>query len=298
MPFTAYILITLVTALVLAYAYWRLRYGPPAPGQIPILAYHKVDGRFELGGTRVTPAQFARQMRYLKNAGYNAVTLSQAVELMRTGGEAGAKRVCITFDDAYESLFTNAWPVLREYGFPATVFALTDFIGAENTWDINWLGLRFRHLDWGQMKQLQAAGIEFGSHGASHRDLRYLSDAELEREIAGSKQALEQGLGAAVSTFCYPFGRHDARVIAAVQHAGYSAACSLSPQLRNDHIDFFALRRCGVYITDALWDLRCKADQRSPLFWVEDLFTRGVNACAGGTALVKRLAARRTFTKQ
>ncbi len=293
MPFPAYILLALTTALAGAYAYWRLRYGPPAIGSIPILAYHKVDGRFELGGTRVTPAQFARQMRYLKGAGYTAVTLSRAVELMRSGVAADEKPVCLTFDDAYESLFLHAWPVLRECGFTATVFALTDFIGAENTWDINWLGLRFRHLSLDQMRQMQAAGIEFGSHGASHRDLRYLRDAALEREVAGSRQALEQGLGAAVTAFCYPFGRYDARVIAAVRKAGYNAACSLAPRLRNDRTDFFALRRCGVYITDTLWDLRYKVDQRSPWFWVEDLFARGVNACAGGTALVKRILAPR-----
>ena len=294
MPFIAYILIALVAALVGIYAYWRLRYGPPAAGSIPILAYHKVDGRFELGGTRVTPVQFVGQMQSLKNSGYTAMTLSHAVELMRSTSDAGTKCLCITFDDSYESLFTNAWPVLQRHGFCATVFALTDFIGAENTWDINWLGLRFRHLSWDQMKQMSSAGIEFGSHGASHRDLRYLSDADLEREVAGSKQALEQGLGCAVRTFCYPFGRYDARVIAAVQKAGYDAACSLSPALRNDRTDLFALRRCGVYITDTVWDLRHKVDQRSPWFWAEDLFTRGINCCAGGTALVKRLAARRT----
>jgi len=293
MPFTAYVMIALVAALVAAYAYWRLRYGPPAAGSIPILTYHKVDGRFELGGTRVTPAQFARQMRWLKDAGYTAVTLSRAAELMRSGNAAGKKCICLTFDDAYESLYTNVWPVLRECGFVATVFALSDFVGAENTWDINWLGLRFRHLDWEQMKQMQAAGIEFGSHGASHRDLRFLSDEQLASEVAGSKQALERDLGATVTAFCYPFGRYDEHVTAAVKKAGYDAACSLAPNLRNDQTDFFALRRCGVYITDTLWDLLYKVDQRSGWFWIEDLFCRGVNFCAGGTALVKRFASRR-----
>jgi peptidoglycan/xylan/chitin deacetylase (PgdA/CDA1 family) len=213
MPFAAYVLIALAAALAGAYVYWRLRYGPPAAGSIPILAYHKVDGRFELGGTRVTPAQFARQMRYLKGAGYTAVTLSRAVELMRSGMITNEKHVCLTFDDAYEGLFTNAWPVLRECGFGATIFALTGFIGRENTWDINWLGLRFRHLSLDQMRQMQAAGIEFGSHGASHRDLRFLSDEDLEREVADSKRILEQGLGVAVRAFSYPFGRYDDRVM-------------------------------------------------------------------------------------
>jgi len=272
-----------------AYLYWRLRFGPPPAGSVPILAYHKVDQRFELGGTRVTPAQFAAQMRWLKDAGFETVTLTRAVELLRTGGETGAKRFCLTFDDAYEGFVTHAWPELRRHGFTATVFALTDYIGGENAWDINWPGLRFRHLDWDQLRRLAAAGIEIGSHGASHRDLRHLGDAELEREVAGSKRILEKELGMPVSMFCYPFGRYDRRVAAAVRDAGYVAAASLAPSRRNGDPDIFALRRCGVYLTDTVWDLRHKVNQGSPWFWAEDLFTRGVNFCAGGAALAQRM---------
>jgi peptidoglycan/xylan/chitin deacetylase (PgdA/CDA1 family) len=277
---------------LLGYLYWRLRYGPPGQGSIPILAYHKIDPRFELGGTRTTPRQFARQMAFLASRGYRAVTLSRALELMREGRSGEAKYVCLTFDDAYESLYAYAWPILTEHGFTATVFAVTDFIGTDNTWDVNWLGIRFRHLDWGQMREMRAAGIEFGSHGATHRDLRHANGPEIERELLGSRQILEQGLGAPVTAFSYPFGRYDGRVKRAVEQAGYAAACSLSPGMRNSEADRFALRRCGVYITDALWDFQHKVDQRSPWFWAEDLFTRGVNYCAGGTALVQRLTGR------
>lgn len=272
-----------------AHLYWRLRYGPPAAGSFPILAYHKVDPRFELGGTRVTPSQFAAQLRRLKDAGFETLTLSQAVDLMRDGGPGDRRTVCLTFDDAYEGFVTHAWPALRECGFVATVFAPTDYIGAENTWDINWLGLRFRHLSWDQLKQLAAAGLEIGSHGASHRDLRQLDDAALEREVAGSKRILEQELGMPVKAFCYPFGRYDARVRRAVERAGYVAACSLAPALRNRTVDPLALRRCGVYLTDSAWSVRRKADHASPWFWTQDLFSRGVNFCAGGTALARRL---------
>ncbi|MDI6740211.1 MAG: polysaccharide deacetylase family protein [Candidatus Edwardsbacteria bacterium] len=289
-------IVAILVAPLLAHLYWRLRYGPPSPDQIPILAYHKVDPRFELGGTRTTPRQFARQMRFLADNGYQTVTLSQAATLMNEGRSGERKYVCLTFDDAYESLYFHAWPVLKQHGFTATIFAVADFVGAENTWDINWLGLRFRHMSWEQMREMRAAGIEFGSHGASHWDLRYLSDAELDREVRGSKQILEQGLGAPVTTFSYPFGRDDDRVKRAVEQAGYAAACSLSPRPRNSETNYFALRRCGVYITDVLWDFRHKVDQRSPWFWIEDLFSRGVNFCAGGTALAKRIRGYRRNT--
>jgi peptidoglycan/xylan/chitin deacetylase (PgdA/CDA1 family) len=273
----------------LLYAYWRLRWGPPASGTITVLAYHKVDSRFELGGTWTTPGQFARQMRWLRDGGYGTVTLSRAAELMAAGNPDRGKLACLTFDDAYQGLHRHAFPVLRENGFSATVFVVTGYVGRDNEWDLNWGGRRFRHLDWGEMRQMREAGIEFGSHGVSHRDLRRLSDRELESELYDSKRSLEDKLGAEVSAFCYPFGRYDRRVRQAVIDAGYRSACSHSPGMPNSQVDVFALRRCGVYITDILWDFRNKVDQGSRGFWVQDLWSRTVNYCAGGTAVIQRL---------
>jgi peptidoglycan/xylan/chitin deacetylase (PgdA/CDA1 family) len=273
---------------VMTWIFWRLRFGPPDPGQIPILAYHKVENRFELGGTWITPKRFEKQMVWLKKQGYHAVTLSRAAELMRSGESRNGRYVCLTFDDAYGGLYTHALPVLKECGFAATVFVITDYAGRENRWDINWGGRRFRHLDWGQMREMQQAGIEFGSHGRSHRDLRHLNDQALSEELAESKKIMETELKSKVNTISYPFGLYDGRVAEAARQAGYSCACSLSPAHKNNITDFFALRRCGVYITDIMWDFRNKVEQTSRWFWLQDLWSRTVNFCAGGTALVKR----------
>jgi peptidoglycan/xylan/chitin deacetylase (PgdA/CDA1 family) len=228
-------------------------------------------------------------MDWLKANGYRTVTLSQAVKMM-TGGKIGSEKLaCLTFDDAYQDLYRCAWPVLKEHGFTATVFALSDYVGRENDWDINWGGRRFRHLGLEEMREMQASGIEIGSHGASHRDLRHLKDGELQQELSGSKRSLEDSLGREVTAFCYPFGRYDRRVRRAVIEAGYRCACSHSPRMRNSSIDYFALRRCGVYITDAIWDFRQKVDQRSSWFWTQDLWSRTVNFCAGGTILARRI---------
>lgn len=278
-----------VLAGALLHLYWRRRWGPPAAGSIPVLAYHKVDSRFELGGTWTTPRQFARQMGWLAANGYRTVTLSQAASIMAEEKGDRPRLACLTFDDAYQSLFRHALPILRERGLNATVFALSGYVGKENLWDVNWGGRRFRHLDWGEMREMQEAGIEFGSHGASHRDLRFLSDEELRRELVSSKQALEDGLGREVASFCYPFGRYDQRVRRAVIEAGYRCACSHSPGLRNAHTDMFAIRRCGVYITDVMWDFRHKVELDSKWFWTQDLWSRAVNFCAGGTILAHRI---------
>jgi peptidoglycan/xylan/chitin deacetylase (PgdA/CDA1 family) len=183
------------------------------------------------------------------------------------------------------SFHSAGHPTASSYDF----YVVTGYVGRDNEWDLNWGGRRFRHLDWGEMRQMREAGIEFGSHGVSHRDLRRLSDRELESELYDSKRSLEDKLGAEVSAFCYPFGRYDRRVRQAVIDAGYRSACSHSPGMPNSQVDVFALRRCGVYITDILWDFRNKVDQGSRGFWVQDLWSRTVNYCAGGTAVIQRL---------
>lgn len=275
--------------LAVLYLIWRRRWGQPPASSIPVLAYHKVDSRFELGGTWVTPRRFARQMEWLEAGGYRTVTMSQAAAIMAEGAGGRARLACLTFDDAYQSLYRYALPTLRERGFTATVFALSGYVGKENLWDVNWGGRRFRHLGWDEMREMQAAGIEIGSHGASHRDLRFLGNEELKRELVDSKRSLEDGLGKEVACFCYPFGRYDRRVRQAVIEAGYTCACSHSPDMPNAKIDAFALRRCGVYITDAMWDFRHKVDQASPWFWTQDLWSRTVNFCSGGTIIASRI---------
>lgn len=275
------------------YLYWRLRWGAPAAGSVPVLAYHKVETRFELGGTWVTPGQFARQMEWLKANGYRTVGLSQAAGMMAGGKEVTGKLVCLTFDDAYQGLFHYALPILREHGFTATVFALSSYVGRENVWDVNWGGRRFRHLDWAEMREMRQAGIEIGSHGQSHRELTGLSDIELDREVTDSKKALEDGLGSEVTSFCYPFGRYDRRVRGAVIRADYHCACSHSPRMPNSRIDVFALRRSGVYITDTIWDFKNKVMIGSRGFWIQDLWSRAVNFCAGGTIMLQRVSRRK-----
>jgi peptidoglycan/xylan/chitin deacetylase (PgdA/CDA1 family) len=283
------ILVSAAPAGALLYLFWQARFGPPANGSIPILAYHKVDTRLELGGTMISPRRFARHLEFFRKNGFQTVTLSQAVELMKQGKGTEKKYLCLTFDDAYQGLYLHAFPLLKEHGFTATVFAVTDYVGKSNDWDINWGGLKFEHLTWEQMKEMQGSGIEFGSHAKSHRDLRSLSPEQLREELADSRKGMEQNLGAPVTALSYPFGLYNERVKRAAVDAGYLSACSFSPGIRNSEIDFYALRRCGVYVTDVIWDIRHKTDHGSAWFWLQDLWSRLVNWCAGGTALIKRI---------
>jgi peptidoglycan/xylan/chitin deacetylase (PgdA/CDA1 family) len=285
-------LISIITVAVVPLAWylvWRIRYGRPFRGWIPVLAYHKVDDRFEWGGTWITPARFRSQMGYLKSQGLTAVTLSRAVELMRRGEAEPGRYVCITFDDAYQGLMEHAWPVLKEFGFAATIFVVTDYAGRVNDWDVNWGGRRFRHLNWEEMLKMSQDGIEFGSHGCRHRDLRRLKESELKRELAESKKMLEEKLGVPARTLSYPFGRYDLRVMQAASDCGYEAACSLSSKGRNDRLEVMALRRSAVYVTDTEWNLKNMLDPERPWYWLQEMWGRTVNFCSGGTILAKRL---------
>ncbi len=284
------IIIALLYGLLLVgYLIWRSKFGKPADNYIPILAYHKVDKKFEIGGTWTTPGQFQKQMAYIKAKGITPVTLSRAVELMKSKESRNKKYVCITFDDAYEGLYNYAWPVLQKYGFPATIFVVTDYVGKENDWDVNWGGRKFRHLGWQQIINMSKAGIEFGSHTRSHRDLRRGDDEDLKYELAGSRIILEERLGKKIKTLSFPFGRYNHRVITAAVEFGYETACSLSPQQRNNQINFMALRRSGIYITDSMWDYQNKIFQEGRWYWLQDLWSRIVNLCAGGTIVVQNI---------
>ncbi|MFN0151936.1 MAG: polysaccharide deacetylase family protein, partial [bacterium] len=190
----------------------------------PVLVYHKVEAGFELGVNVVSPATFRRQMEWLAHAGFAAVTLRDALAAGNSAG-ANARRVVLTFDDGYTGIALHVAPVLRALGFRATIFVPSAFVGARSDWDTALLGRRYRHLDRTALRDLAADGFEIGSHSATHRDLRRLDDAELLAETAGSRQTLADITGHDVVTYCYPFGRSDARVRAAVARAGFIAAC-------------------------------------------------------------------------
>jgi peptidoglycan/xylan/chitin deacetylase (PgdA/CDA1 family) len=129
----------------------------------------------------------------------------------RIAAHPARDRIRVTFDDGNRSDRTIALPCLQARGIPADVFVLTGRIGTPGA------------LDEGDIAALDAAGIGIGSHGIDHRDWSALDPAALEREVAGSKAALEALLGRPVTAAAVPFGRYDAGVLRALRRAGYGA---------------------------------------------------------------------------
>jgi len=201
---------------------------PAVPGftrQLPILMYHQIatDGPASLARYRVHPQRFDEQLGLLRQHGYHALSLDRWREHMATGRPLPGRPVLITFDDGYQNVLTEAWPILERHGMTASVFVVADAIGDRAGWDAHY-GPAAPLMSWDEIHWLQDRGIEFGAHGATHRPFTALTTAELTNELTRSRLLLEQGLGEAVTALAYPYGEHDEVVIRVAQSCGFDCA--------------------------------------------------------------------------
>jgi len=205
-----------------------------AVGWLPILAYHRVvdaPPAQDPAGNCVAAAIFERHLRWLADNGYTCIPLADVGRAFEAGGATHeplpGRSVVLTFDDGYRDNYELAWPLLKRYGFTATIFLVSDSIGGYNSFDADLPGEPVPMLGWEQVREMRSAGITFGSHTSTHpSSLIGLDDHRLRRELAGSKAALEEGLNEPVEHFSYPHDQLDHRVEAAVEAAGYKLACA------------------------------------------------------------------------
>lgn len=125
--------------------------------------------------------------------------------------------------DGYQDFAEVAWPLLKRYGFGATVYLPTDHVGGRAEWDGKH-GEPAPLMDWTTVCKLAREGVCFGSHGCSHRSLTTLPSAELTKEVRGSREVMREVLGTFPSAFCFPYADFDPVVIDAVREAGYDYA--------------------------------------------------------------------------
>ncbi len=210
--------------------------------RIPILAYHKIENRREVGINVVSPGKFRQQLSLIRQMDFQTITFREVL----AASPLPPKPLILTFDDAYESIYHHAYPLLREFGMKGVIFAIAGFIGRWNYWDANLGGIRFRHMDENQLRELEAAGWEIGAHGVTHRALTRLNPPALRREIQGSRRILEPLCSGPLATFAYPFGLHSARVREAVREAGFVFGCR-GIRGAGGKGDLLALQRIPVY---------------------------------------------------
>lgn len=200
---------------------WPQGVGPTT--ELPILMYHRVarDGGDRLARYRLHPERFAEQLRLLGDAGFRTVGFEEAGRALRNRQALPGRAVMLTFDDGSRDFLTDAWPLLRAHGFGATLFVVSDRVGGTNDWDAAY-GERVDLLDWDELRQLARAGVEIGSHTASHPHLTALSPEDVVREAARSRATIIREVGVEPAAIAYPYGDSDAVIRRLAGGAGYA----------------------------------------------------------------------------
>ena len=233
---------------------------PVRRSMIPILLYHQIAQVPEQNDPKelaVPPQLFERQMAYLHRAGYRCLDLEQTVRYWQEGLNPPKKGFVLTFDDGYQNLYFNMWPILDRFGFTATIFLVAGRVGCQSDWEGQSGPFSAPLLSWAEARELTKAGFTFGSHTLSHPQLTLLNDQQVEHELRHSKAIIEDHLGATVELCAYPYGKFDARVQRMARESGYTAACGIDRGtwglfnlwrvgcMRKDNMLLFALKTSG-----------------------------------------------------
>jgi peptidoglycan/xylan/chitin deacetylase (PgdA/CDA1 family) len=215
-------------------------------GQVPIiLMYHNVaDAAEDPHGVCISPDRFAEQLAWLKERKLRGVSVGVLVDAMSAGCERGL--VGITLDDGYVSVLEHAVPELLRHEFTATMFIVSDLLGGTNVWDDD--GPVWRLLSARQVADIADAGMEIGSHSATHIRLAGMAPQRLAAEVSASRARLSEIIGRPVRGFAYPWGNMDAAARRAVKDAGYDYACSVETPLADLGLD--ALPRIEFFQND------------------------------------------------
>jgi peptidoglycan/xylan/chitin deacetylase (PgdA/CDA1 family) len=211
---------------------------------LPVLTFHALD---ESGSViSCAPRVFREGMAMLDALGFRTLGLVEAVARLREG-EPFPDRTCVlTFDDGFQTVYAEAFPVLQRYAMSATVF-LT--VGAGDGFGAGERLPTFEGrpmLSWPEIREMQRAGIDFGAHTLTHPDLTRLSAERVAIEMAASKARIENELGTPVTSFAYPFGRYDA-VSRRLAQQHFICACADTLGLLSRRSDPYALERVDAY---------------------------------------------------
>ena len=176
------------------------------PSGIPVLMYHKI-GDDKDNDAVIREDLFREQMKFLKDNGYNPLTMDQLYEYVVNGAAVPEKPVVLTFDDGYADTYTIVYPLMKEYGFPATVFINPGDVGTRLTWD--------------QVREMHKNGITISNHGFQHIEMGQLSEAKQIENITKAQEALAKEVGIKDNPwFCYPYGDKNEFTDSASKKAG------------------------------------------------------------------------------
>jgi peptidoglycan/xylan/chitin deacetylase (PgdA/CDA1 family) len=220
---------------------------------VPILCYHRFGPR--PSQLAVTPAAFEAQMEYLARNGYHVIPLASLLGFLERGEPIPRKSVVLTIDDGYRSTYEVAFPILRKFGFQATVFLYSDFVGAPDA------------LTWPQMKEMEASGlVDIQPHSKTHANLatRLLGETDakyrerMRTEVDTPVRLIQERLAVPSLTFAFPYGDVNETVVDLLKRDGVRLGVTVTPGGNGFYAYPFMLRRSMVFGSDGIDVFRSK----------------------------------------
>lgn len=211
-----------------------------------VLCYHRFGDKPDREGMTLKAVDFEAQMQALKDNGISVISMDDFLAWRRGEKNIPEKSTVITLDDGWISAYDVAWPILKKFGYPFTMFIYTDYVkGGPKSGG--------QSMTWEQIEEMRDAGVDIASHTVSHSNLRGRSGKNdeqyrqwLETEIKGSKDILEQKLGIKVTTLAYPYGNQNELVRDVAMKAGYEAAFTVYGQHLDNKTDPSIIGRYAV----------------------------------------------------
>jgi peptidoglycan/xylan/chitin deacetylase (PgdA/CDA1 family) len=225
--------------------------------KISVLLYHQI-GISPTDETNLNcfcqTTEFYYQMEFLsKSNEFEVISLASAINLFSTAKSIDRNYVALTFDDGCESFYNLAYPIIKSFGFSATVYPITGFLG-QNPRINSKIYHHLKLMSIKMIKELSENDISFGAHTVNHFKLTEVSDYEAECQISNSKIELENILGKQIQSFSYPHGKYNKRIIEIVKYVGFKNAVSCNSAYLTNNSSLFEIPRKYITFYD---DLEC-----------------------------------------
>ncbi len=216
-------------------------------GKVTVLIYHRFgDQRYPT--TNVSLARFEEQMAWLRENNFQVIPLAELVDALERNQPLPDRGVVITIDDGYQSVYHGAWPILKQYGYPFTVFIYTKATD-DRHWD---------YMNWDQVRELQAAGVDFQDHGYGHHRMALPPEgmdqaayrAWIREDLNRSSRILTRELGYRPRILAVPYGEYNRTVLDIAREAGYGAVLTQDPGSVSEQTGLLSIPREAILGTD------------------------------------------------
>ncbi len=210
---------------------------------VNVLCYHRFEPKNARDAFAITPETLKKQMQYLKDNGYNVITMKTFLDYIDGKGEIPDRAVLLTIDDGYKNIYTKAFPILQEFGYKPVLYIYQVFSGKSA-------------LSPNEVREMMKAGFDIGCHSNTHtlmpgkkRD-EFENDSDyikwLKSEIVEPKSYLEKLYGVKVETYAYPYGAYSMPILDIIKKAGYKAAFSVVASWDAKDTNRFAFKRTMI----------------------------------------------------